>query len=57
MSQGMAQKVRWTVHDLHLLAENEGIRYEIIDGDLFVTRTPHARHQQTCGRIFRQLKD
>jgi hypothetical protein len=24
---------------------------EIIDGELFVTRTPHFRHQQTCGKI------
>ncbi|MBF2022630.1 MAG: Uma2 family endonuclease [Hydrococcus sp. C42_A2020_068] len=55
MSQEMAQGVRWTVHDIDLLPENEGIRYEIIDGELFVTRAPHSRHQQTCGRIFQYL--
>ena len=55
MSQGITQRIRWTTQDLELLPENEGIRYEIIDGELFVTRAPHARHQQTCGRIFRQL--
>lgn len=51
----LTNEVRWTVHDLELLPENEGTRYEIIDGELFVTRAPHSRHQQTCGKIFRQL--
>lgn len=49
------ERVYWTVHDLELLPENQGIRYEIIDGELFVTRAPHSKHQQTCGRIFQQL--
>lgn len=30
-------------------------RYEIIDGDLFVSRQPHWHHQATCGRIFALL--
>ena len=47
--------VRWTIHDLEALPENEWTRYEIINGELFVTRTPHRRHQQVCGKIFRQL--
>ncbi|MEH1928494.1 Uma2 family endonuclease [Nostoc sp.] len=47
--------VRWTIHDLEVLPENEWTRYEIINGELFVTRTPHRRHQQACGKIFRQL--
>ncbi|QFS43783.1 Uma2 family endonuclease [Nostoc sphaeroides] len=47
--------VRWTIHDLEVLPENEWTRYEIINGELFVTRTPHRRHQQVCGKIFRQL--
>lgn len=47
--------IRWTVHDLEVLPENEWTRYEIINGELFVTRTPHRRHQQVCGKIFRQL--
>ncbi len=46
MSQGITQRIRWTTQDLELLPENEGIRYEIIDGELFVTRAPHARHQR-----------
>ena len=55
MSQTVNEGVRWTIHDLELLPENEGTHYEIIDGELFVTRAPHSRHQQTCGKIFRQL--
>ncbi|MDF5711115.1 MAG: Uma2 family endonuclease [Nostoc sp. S4] len=47
--------IRWTIHDLEVLPENEWTRYEIINGELFVTRTPHRRHQQVCGKIFRQL--
>ena len=53
MSQSV-DRVRWTVYDLEVLPE-EGTRYEIIDGELFVTRSPHRRHQQVCGKIFRQL--
>ncbi|WP_315791599.1 Uma2 family endonuclease [Fischerella sp. JS2] len=47
--------VRWTIYDLEVLPENEWTRYEIIDGELFMTRSPHRRHQQVCGKIFRQL--
>ena len=54
MSQTVEQ-VRWTVYDLEVMPLNEWISYEIIDGELFVTRSPHRRHQQVCGKIFRQL--
>jgi len=47
--------VRWTIHDLEVLPENEWTRYEIINGELFVTRTPHRRHQQVCVKISRQF--
>ncbi|MEH2353928.1 Uma2 family endonuclease [Nostoc sp.] len=47
--------VRWTIHDLEVLPENEWTRYEIINGELFVTRPPHRRHQQVCVKIARQL--
>jgi Uma2 family endonuclease len=55
MSQNVDDRVRWTTTDIDLLPENEGIRYEIIDGELFVTRAPHIRHQRTCGKIYREL--
>ncbi|MFB2836632.1 Uma2 family endonuclease [Floridanema evergladense] len=47
--------VRWTVYDVEVLPENEWRRYEIIDGELFVTRSPHRRHQQVCVKISRPL--
>jgi Uma2 family endonuclease len=56
MSQTIDEKVRWTSADLELLPDN-GNRYEIIDGELFVTRAPHWGHQQTCNNIGTQLKN
>ncbi|NER00071.1 MAG: hypothetical protein F6K30_25800 [Cyanothece sp. SIO2G6] len=38
------QRVRWTTSDLEGFPDN-GDRYEIIDGELFVTRLPHWDHQ------------
>ena len=55
MNQMPTAGVGWTIHDVELFAENEGTRYEIVDGELFMTRAPHFKHQQTCGRIFQQL--
>ena len=45
-------RVSWKIDDLELLPHSEGTIYEIIEGELFMTRTPHRRHQQICGRIF-----
>jgi Uma2 family endonuclease len=44
--------VRWTTQDIEALPDNEWVRYEIVDGELFVTRSPHHKHQQLAGRIF-----
>jgi len=41
MSQA-TRDVRWTIQDIEALPEDKGIRYEIIDGELFVTRSPLA---------------
>jgi len=46
--------IPWTSADLELLPEN-GNRYEIINGELCVTRAPHWKHQKTCGRLFTAL--
>ena len=32
-------------------------RYEIIDGELFVTRAPHIRHQDAAGQLYLFLKN
>jgi Uma2 family endonuclease len=54
MSQTIEQ-VRWTVYDLEVMPQNELTRYEIIDGELFVTRSPHRRHQQVCFNVASQF--
>lgn len=47
-------RVRWTTADLALLPDSTN-RYEIIDGDLYVTRAPHWQHQRAAGKIYRAL--
>lgn len=48
-------RVRWTVRDLEVLPQSEGTYYELIDGELFVTRSPHRKHQQVSGKIYSAL--
>ena len=47
--------IRWTTSDLELLSNDEGKRYEIIDGELFMTRSPHWNHQRTIDNICLEL--
>jgi Uma2 family endonuclease len=47
-------RVRWTSADLDLFPD-DGKRYEIIDGDLIVTRAPRWSHQRVTGRLFSAL--
>ncbi|MEH1866786.1 MAG: Uma2 family endonuclease [Nostoc sp.] len=54
MNQPIFERVRWTTADLELFPDN-GNRYEIIDGELFITRPLHWKHQKTCGRICTSL--
>lgn len=49
------EKILWNIYDLEVFTQNESNIYEIIDGELFVTKAPHRRHQQIAGKIFRQL--
>ena len=55
MTSTTTEKVCWTIADLELIPEN-GNRYEIIDGELLVTRAPHWKHQKTCVKISTQLE-
>ncbi|MEC4812424.1 MAG: Uma2 family endonuclease [Scytonema sp. PMC 1069.18] len=55
MSQSIDERVRWTTKDLELLPDN-GNRYEIIDGELFVTRAPHWKHQKTSNNVGAELR-
>jgi hypothetical protein len=48
----VADSLYWTTADLEALPDDGGwSRYEIIHGELFVTRAPHIRHQKTAGKI------
>ncbi|MEI6329557.1 MAG: Uma2 family endonuclease [Pseudanabaena sp. ELA645] len=48
-------KVRWTSTDLELFP-NDDTRYEIIDGELLVTRAPHWNHQTAIDNVCFALK-
>ncbi len=52
MSEALTDTTRWTRADVELLPEHEGVRYEIIDGELFMTHAPHWNHQRVCGNIY-----
>ncbi len=45
-----AAGTKWTYED-YLLLPDGGKRYEIIDGELFVTPAPATRHQRISGRL------
>ncbi|MCL6510513.1 MAG: Uma2 family endonuclease [Anaerolineae bacterium] len=48
-------RTKWTTADLALLPDN-GRRYEIIDGELYMSKQPHWHHEQTIGLIFAALQ-
>lgn len=47
---------QWTVDDLQDLPD-DGQRYEVIDGELFVTPAPSADHQAAVGKLYRFLAE
>jgi Uma2 family endonuclease len=53
----MSVSHRYTSADLELIPAVEGKRYEIIDGDLYVTHAPSLGHQYVCGRVNRALDE
>ncbi len=55
MNLSISEKVLWQVDDLEGLPDN-GDRYEIIDGELFVSRSPHWEHQDAAGAIYTELR-
>ncbi len=52
----MATALRWTSADLEALPV-DGKRYEIIDGELYMSKQPHWHHQYTCTEIAALLRD
>lgn len=54
----VANLLRWTIRDLDAMPDDGGWkRYEIIDGELFVTRAPHIRHQSVAGKLLVRLEN
>lgn len=54
--QPITNPVRWTIADLSIFEGDRVNRYEIIDGELFVTRAPNWQHQKVCVNIGAVLK-
>lgn len=54
--QPTTHPIRWTIADLGIFEGDRVNRYEIIDGELFVTRAPHWKHQAVCINIGTALK-
>ena len=53
----VANLLRWTIRDLDAMPDDGGWkRYEIIDGELFVTLPPHIWHQSASGKIQIELE-
>lgn len=42
--------LRWTSRDLEMLPD-DGKHYEIVDGELYVSKQPHWHHQRVCLRL------
>lgn len=51
----MDTALRWTSADLAVLPD-DGKRYEIIDGELYISRRPHWHHQRTCVKLLAALE-
>ena len=47
----MTTAFRFTTKDLEAMPEIEGVRYEIIDGELYVSTAPHWGHQRASSML------
>ena len=50
-SSAVSTAFRFTTKDLEAMPDIEGVRYEIIDGELYVSNAPHAHHQYAADEI------
>jgi Uma2 family endonuclease len=50
----MATTIRWTIADLEALPQ-DGKLYEIIEGELLMSKNPVPQHQQSCNQICFEL--
>ena len=46
--------LRWTSADIEALPD-DGKRYEVIDGELYVSKQPHYFHQLSCSEVVARL--
>ena len=56
MQSTRTSPVSWTTSDLEIFEGDRVNRYEIVDGELFVTRAPDWKHQEVCINIGTVLK-
>lgn len=56
MQSATTNPTRWTTSDLAIFEGDRVNRYEIIDGELFVSRAPDWNHQEVCINIGTVLK-
>src|ERR687888_2354557 len=47
---------KFTSADLEVMSE-DGKRYEIIEGELYVSKQPSSEHQYTCGQLIYFLEE
>jgi Uma2 family endonuclease len=50
----MATTLRWTSIDLEAMPD-DGKRYEIVDGELLVSKQSHYYHQEVCANVVTAL--
>ena len=54
----VSNPICWTTRDLEAMPDDGGWkRYEIVGGELFVTRAPHIRHQGAASKIHVRLEN
>ena len=53
----MSTSLRYTTSDLEGLPTIDGVRYEIIDGELYVSKSLDWHHQFVSSQIWRALQD
>lgn len=52
----MTVATKFTSADLELMPD-DGKRYELIEGELYVSRQPGVEHPYTCGRLSQSLNE
>src|SRR4051794_7009541 len=52
----MSSSLRFTSADLEAMPD-DGKLYEIIDGELYVTRQPHLEHQEVCSQVVTLIRN